>query len=136
MRIYRKNLFLTLLLVVFFISLTSCSKTSDSGYKYPRNFPQECVALYERWWILLDKMKATGRFEEESLEQRNSNFTSFIKSFANPPRGERTPPMEEYIQACIVRQQTLDIWEKGIENIDSKSNEELARTVGGVIKSK
>jgi len=135
MRIYRINFFLKLFLVALFILLTSCNKTGDNGYKYPRNFPKECIALYDRWWILLDKMKATGRFEEESLQGRNDNFTSLIKSFENPPR-ERKPPIEEYVQACIVSQQTLDIWEKGIENIDSKSNEELARTVGGVIKSK
>jgi len=121
--------------VITAIFLSSCSKASDSGYKYPRNFPKECVALYDRWWVLLDKMKATGRFEEDSLKERERNFASLLEGFKNPPR-ERTPPIDEYIQGCNGLQGTLNIWEKGIENIDSKSNEELARTVGGVIKSK
>jgi len=129
-----------LVIIVAFITVTaiflvSCSKTSDSGYKYPRNFPQECVAVYDRWWILLDKMKATGRFEEESLKEREKSFLSLLEGFKNPPR-ERTPPVEEYIKGCNDLQGLINMWSKAVENADNMSNEELARTVGGVIKSK
>jgi len=122
--------------IVFFF--TSCGKAGDKGsggYKYPRNFPQECVALYERWWVLLDKMKATGRFEEESLKEREKSFLSLLEGFKNPPR-ERTPPVEEYIKGCNDLQGLINMWSKAVENADNMSNEELARTVGGVIKSK
>jgi len=135
MRICRKNLFLILTLVAFFVSLTSCSKTSDSGYKYPRNFPKECIAVYDRWWVFIDKMKVSGRFEEESIKNRKKSFEGLLEGFKNPPAGH-TPPMEEYIQGCQGLDQVLDRWTKTVENMDNMSNEELARSVGGFLKPK
>jgi len=122
--------------------LTACGKTGDSGsggYKYPRNFPQECVAVYDRWWVFIDKMKASGRFTQESIKNRNNSFEGLLldgfKKFESLPEGAR-PPMEEYIQGCKGLDQVIDIREKAVANMDAMSNEELARSVGGFLKVK
>jgi len=120
--------------------LTACGKKGDSGsggYKYPRNFPQECVAVYDRWWVFIDKMEASGRFTQESIKRRKGSFEGLLEGFKKNPPGGRTPPvegyvhgsMEEYILGCKGLYQIIDRWEKSVANMETMSNEELARSV-------
>jgi|GEM_PF-840718 len=126
--------------------LTACGKTGDSGsggYKYPRNFPQECVAVYDRWWVSLDKIEASGRFTQESIEIWKHDFNSYLEAFKNfevldfgleSLELQVTP--EEHIENCQVYAENLDMWEKVADSVDTMSNEELARSVHGFLRVK
>jgi len=117
--------------IAFF--LTSCGKTSENGYKYPRNFPQACIDHYEKWWIVLEKMKASGRFDEASLKSKEVTVMRLLEGFKNPPR-ERKPSMEEYIQGCQNTQALVQKWSTAMDNAHNMSDEELARAVGVITK--
>jgi len=120
--------------VVTAIFLISCSKTSDSGYKYPRDFPQECITAFDNHALFIEKVRASGRFDEESISEREKRSLSLLENFKNPPRG-RTPDREEYVTACnIMNNLTTASRLKGIDNMDSLSNEELEQLVGIYLK--
>jgi len=130
-----KNLVTTanFIAVVTFLS-TSCGKISESDNKYPRDFPQECITAFDNHALFIEKVRASGRFDEESISEREKRSLSLLENFKNPPRG-RTPDREEYITACnIMNNLTTASRLKGIDNMDSLSNEELEKLVGIYLK--
>jgi len=113
--------------------LTACEKTRESGNKYPRDFPKECVAAFDRHALFIEKVRSSGKFDEESINEREKRSFDLLENFKNPPRG-RTPDKEEYITACNIMDNLTLSRLKGVEHINSLSNEELERVVGVYLK--
>jgi len=127
---------LTVVIVTLF-SLAACNKTGSNDSKYPRNFPQECIVAYDQHDELIQRLRATGRFTEESLNENDRNFQNLLINFKNPSKS-RTPPMEEYVIGCNrlneVTQRRLNRFES-IKNINSLSDDELQEIMGIYTKS-
>jgi len=129
-----KNSFIVSVTSVALFLLTGCNKISENGTSYPRDFPQECITSFDNHARFIEKLRVSGRFNEESISEREGKILTMLDNFKNPPR-QRKPAREEYVIACQQMESLTQVRMKGLENMANLSDEELERTVGVFLKS-
>jgi len=116
------------LIFLFFVVPVGCkeNKANADNVKYPKDFPQACIAYFNKWNIYLNKMEGSKRFDAETVAAFKSHRDSVLAMLAEKRSLFATD--EQKKSYCLLDERS-DTFFKPIDNMHNMTQAELEKAM-------